>query len=137
MQLKQGVLVCWMLLAFGCGGRTVPSEQELIGEYRLYFAPEYAHQIGVDRLVLQSGGRYTHEFRAPNGSVRASTGRWAIIRDKVMLRDWADYAGITSLQPRGERVLDWSAFVEGTPPTIVLEGDRNIFYAPLNNVRND
>jgi len=137
MQVKQATLLCWTLFNVGCGGATAPSEQELIGEYRLYCAPEFARHKGVDIIVLQSDGTYTHEFREPNGSVRSSTGQWAILLDKVMLRNWVDYAGITALELRGARVLDWPAVVEGKPPTIVLEGDRNIFYSRVRSVRSD
>ena len=129
MQLARRFLVCSFLVCWGCGDRTPPSEQELVGAYRPYFEPADAAHVGVDSLVLQSGGGYSHEFRRPDGSIRSSAGRWAIARNKVVLRDWSDYAGITSLEPKGERKLDWSAFLEGTPPTIVLDGDRNIFYS--------
>jgi hypothetical protein len=121
-----------MILSSGYCSHEQPriTERDLVGDYRLNLGAAYEGlPKPEDKLLLRAGGTYSHRFRSVTGVERSSSGHWAVIRGSVLLRDWIDYAGITSLQPKGERTLDYTALLEGTPPVIVLEGDANIFYS--------
>lgn len=102
----------------------------MTGEYYLYVNSPYTNpKQPNDRLVLAPGGHYSHQFTSTNHEMRQQSGSWSIRGDRVYISRWADYAGITGLEPRGERVLDLNVVVESRPPVIVIDDDQNIFYS--------
>ncbi len=128
LQLESLVLLIVTATLLNCGESRAPVHpQNLIGKYQLHF-DSAGRPTFRDEITLSNDGEYVHTFDRPPDTRRASTGRWRIIRDKIVLSDWVDYAGVTSLQPTGERMVDYTASFEGTPPVIVLEADRNIYY---------
>jgi len=117
-----------LLLAIACGRREPLTTRELVGQYYLYVNSDYTNPNQPDdRLLLKADGAYEHSFVSGQAH-RSSTGTWRVNGTHVVINDWQDYAGITSLQPLGDRKLHYIVFTEGTPPTIVLDSDQNIFY---------
>jgi hypothetical protein len=128
MNADRSKILIVLILAIACGRSEPLTTRELVGQYYLYVNSEYTNPNQPDdRLLLKAGGTYEHTFTS--GAVhRSSSGAWRVSGTRVVINNWQDYAGITSLQPRGERELDFIVFTEGTPATIVLDSDQNIFY---------
>ena len=116
------------LFAISCSRREPLTARELVGRYYLYVGSEYSNpKQPDDQLELRLDGTYEHRF--VSGPIhRSSTGTWSVSGTQVIINDWQDYAGVTPLQPRGERKLGFNVFTEGQPPTIILDSDQNIFY---------
>ena len=117
-----------VILVMSCA-RTKPLRvDELVGGYYLYIGSEYSNPNQPDdRLVLHRDGTYQHTY-VSGSAHRASSGTWRVSGTHVVINEWQDYAGITSLRPRGERSVDYNVFAEGEPPSIILDSDQNIFY---------
>ena len=122
------LLLLALLFAIACGRREPLTTRELVGQYYLYVNSDYTNPNQPDdRLLLKGDSTYEHTF-VSGPTRRASTGTWRVNGTHVVINDWQDYAGVTGLQPLGERKLHYIVFAAGTPPTIVLDDDQNIFY---------
>jgi alkylation response protein AidB-like acyl-CoA dehydrogenase len=70
-----------------------------------------------------------HQCQSTNHEVRQQGGSWSLRGRKIFISRWSDYAGVTGLEPRGERVVDLYVVIESNPPVIVIDDDQNIFYS--------
>jgi len=110
-QLRRTLFIA-ILCCVACSRHTF-TERDMTGEYHLYINSPYTNpKQPNDRLVLAPGGQYSHRFTSANHEVRQQSGSWSVHGDRVYIWRWADYAGITGLAPRGERVVDLKVIVE-------------------------
>jgi hypothetical protein len=125
MQLKVAIVL--LALVSCTREQDTPTVHDVAGTYWLSVGSD-SPVTSIDELLLREDGTYLHSFYRPGGDKQTSSGRWQLVGRNVVLRDWLDYYGVTSLRPIGGRRIDYTASLEGTPTVIVLEGDRNIFY---------
>jgi hypothetical protein len=106
--------------------------KHLVGEYELRSPSTGIDALLTtsDRLRLRDNGTYEHAGLTTSGRQFSQGGTWRIAGRNVWLDGWQDFAGVTARNPRGSgSKVNMSWIVEtSSPPTIVLDPDRNIFY---------
>src|SRR5262249_47776743 len=126
---KATIVLMLILACVVCSKRTY-TERDLVGRYYLYVNSPYANpNQPMDSIELSPGGLYSHKYTSSNHQTWRHNGSWSIRGDRVYIKEWCDYADITGLEPRGKRVMDLAVTVESSPPVIVIDDDRNVFYS--------
>lgn len=127
----------WMsvLLLLSCSRGDAIDANRLVGEYELR-----SPSVGVepllttsDRLRLHDDSSYEHTGVTNGGRQFSQGGAWRVSGRNISLEGWQDFPGVTTRSPRGAgATVNMNCIVEiSSPPTIVLDPDRNIFYLRL------